>query len=115
MVNSSENLDAVFSALGDPTRRRIVERLARGPLTAGEIAADFSISQPGISKHLRALEAAGLLRREIIGRVHRCSLSPVAMQSASKWIERQRNFWTATLDRLEHVLQESPNGKRKKK
>jgi DNA-binding transcriptional ArsR family regulator len=114
MVNSSETLDAVFSALADPTRRRILERLARGPLTVGEIAANFPISQPAISKHVRALEESGLLTREVIGRVHRCTLSPAAMGSASKWIERQRSFWTATLDRLGYVLQKSPNGKRKK-
>jgi len=114
MVNNTQPLDAVFSALADPTRRRIVERLAHGPLTVGEIAANFPISQPAISKHVRALEESGLLTREVLGRVHRCTLSPAAMKTASKWIERQRSFWAATLDRLDYVLQQSPNGKRKR-
>jgi DNA-binding transcriptional ArsR family regulator len=114
MVNSSGNLDAVFSALGDPTRRRIVERLARGPLSAGDIAAGFSISQPAISRHLRVLEESGLLQRRVEGRVHRCALSPAAMQSASSWIDKQRSFWNATLDRLDDLLAESPKRKKKK-
>ena len=113
MVNNP-TLDSVFSALADPTRRRIVERLARGPMTVGEIAANFSISQPGISKHVRALEESGLLRREVIGRTHRCTLSTAGMQNAERWMQRQRTFWVATLDRLERVLQTSNNGKRKK-
>lgn len=114
MVNNSQMLDSVFSALADPTRRQIIERLARRPLTVGEIAADFPISQPGISKHVRALEESGLLTREVIGRTHRCTLSPTAMQIASRWIERQRTFWMASLERLDRALQYSPNGKKKK-
>ncbi len=113
MVNSSGNLDAVFSALSDPTRRRIVERLARGPLTVGEIASGFSVSQPAISRHVRVLEESGLLERHVVGRVHRCTLSPRAMQTASGWIEKQRAFWNAVLDRLDDLLEEPP--KRKKK
>ncbi len=112
MVNSSQNLDAVFAALGDPVRRQIVERLARGPLSAGEIASGFSISQPAISRHLRVLEESGLLERHVLGRVHTCTLSPAAMKAASGWLDKQRNFWTAALDRLGDLLAESP--KRKK-
>lgn len=108
------NLDAVFSALSDPTRRAILERLARGPLTAGQIAAQFSISQPGVSKHLRVLESSGLLRREIEGRYHRCTLAPKAMAAASAWIDRQREFWNAALDRLDDVLAESTQQRSKK-
>ena len=113
MVNSPGALDAVFSALADPTRRRIVERLARGPLTVGELGAGFSISQPGISKHVRVLEECGLLKRDVVGREHRCTLSPKAIREASSWIEKQTAFWTATLDRLGDVLDEP--SKRKKK
>ncbi len=114
MVKASGNLDAVFSALGDPTRRQIVERLARGPLSAGEIASGFSISQPAISKHLRVLEESGLLKRHITGRVHRCALSPTAMHAASSWIDKQRSFWNATLDRLDDFLAEPPKRKKKR-
>jgi DNA-binding transcriptional ArsR family regulator len=114
MVNSSESLDSVFSALADPTRRRIVERLARGPLSVGEIASGFAISQPAISRHVRVLEASGLLERQVLGRVHRCTLSPRAMQSASHWIDKQRAFWNAVLDRLDDLLEETPKRKKKK-
>jgi DNA-binding transcriptional ArsR family regulator len=111
MVNSL-NLDGVFSALADPTRRRIVERLARGPLTVGEIAAGFPISQPAISRHVRVLEESGLLDRHVLGRVHRCTLSPRVMHAASAWIDKQRAFWNATLDRLDDLLEESPQRKK---
>ncbi len=114
MVNSSGSLDAVFSALGDPTRRRIVERLARGPLTVGEIASGFAISQPAISRHVRVLEESGLLERRVLGRVHRCTLSPGVMQAASGWIDKQRGFWNAALDRLDDLLAESPKRKKRK-
>jgi DNA-binding transcriptional ArsR family regulator len=92
MVNNSTGLDAVFGALSDATRRRIVERLARGRLTVGQIAAEFSVSQPAISKHLRVLERSGLLTREINGRVHHCSLQAAPIQSASAWLDEQRRF-----------------------
>ena len=113
MVNGPDSLDSVFSALSDPTRRRIVERLARGPLTVGEIASGFEISQPAISRHVRVLEESGLLERHVSGRIHRCTLSPDAMQKASGWIDKQRAFWNGVLDRLDDLLEEKP--KRKKK
>jgi DNA-binding transcriptional ArsR family regulator len=100
----SYGLDAVFSALGDPTRRRIVERLTRGPLTAGQIASGFSVSQPAISRHIKVLEESGLLARTVIGRVHHLRLIPKAMRPAETWLDRQRRFWEATLDRLDALL-----------
>jgi DNA-binding transcriptional ArsR family regulator len=111
MVNHS-SLDLVFGALSDPTRRRIVERLSRRSLTVGQIAAEFSISQPAVSKHVRVLEESGLLKREIVGRVHHCMLSPAAMDSAQKWLDKQRAYWNASLDRLDALLtSESPKRK----
>lgn len=103
MVNDSK-LDAVFSALADPTRRRILERLARKPSTVGEIASEFPISQPAISKHVRVLEASGLIQRDIVGRTHYLNLTPEAMEAAAAWIERQRRYWNAVLDRLDNLL-----------
>jgi DNA-binding transcriptional ArsR family regulator len=114
MVNSPEPVDAVFSALADPTRRRIVERLARGPLTVGEIAAGFAISQPAISRHVRVLEESGVLTRHVAGRVHHCSLSPTAMHVASGWIDTQVRFWNGVLDRLGDLLDEPSPPPRKK-
>jgi DNA-binding transcriptional ArsR family regulator len=106
-------IDGVFSALADPTRRRIVERLARGPLTVGEIASGFSISQPAISRHVRVLEESGLLERHVLGRVHRCALAPKVMDAAAAWIDKQRAFWNATLDRLDDLLEETPQRRKK--
>src|SRR5579884_166085 len=103
MVNES-SLNHIFAALADPTRRRIVERLSRSRLTIGQIAQEFPISQPAITKHVRILEESGLLNREIAGRVHYCTLSPNGMEEALRWIDRQRKYWNATLDRLEALL-----------
>jgi DNA-binding transcriptional ArsR family regulator len=112
MVNKS-SLDGVFAALSDPTRRRMVERLARGPMTVGEMSRGFAISQPGVSKHVKVLENSGLIKREIVGRVHRCTLEPGAMHAAVSWLEDQRRFWNATLDRLESLLAaHASNGRR---
>jgi DNA-binding transcriptional ArsR family regulator len=107
------DIDALFAALADPTRRRIVERLSRKPLTIGEIAAEFPISQPAISKHVRVLEESGLLERTIEGRVHYCTISPQAMQEVWTWIDRQRRYWNGTLDRLEQLLAKPSDEKRK--
>lgn len=104
MVNNVTTLDQVFGALADPTRRRIVERLSRRELSVGEIAAEFDISQPAISKHVRVLEESGLLQRRVDGRVHYCSLSPAAMESAARWLDKQRAYWNASLDRLDDLL-----------
>lgn len=103
MVNynrTAKRLDRVFSALSDPTRRAIVVRLARGSATVGELAAPFRMTLPAVTKHLKVLERAGLLSREIEGRVHRCRLSGEPMAEASAWIEHHRKFWTAQLDSL---------------
>jgi DNA-binding transcriptional ArsR family regulator len=105
MVKQSATLDGVFGALSDPVRRHIVERLTRGELTAGAIAADFAISQPAVSKHLKVLERCGLVKRKIVGREHHLRLAPRAMQSASQWIDRQRAFWNASFDRLDEYLE----------
>jgi DNA-binding transcriptional ArsR family regulator len=104
MVKYQPDLSSVFAALADPTRRRIVERLRGGARTVGEIAADFAISQPAISKHVKVLENSGVLKREIDGRIHRCTLDPRPMRDAAEWIERQERFWNAALDRLQEYL-----------
>ena len=114
MVNSPEKLDAVFAALSDSTRRRIVERLAHGSLTVGEIASGFRISQPAISRHVRVLEESGLLARHVAGRVHHLTLAPAAMNGAAGWIEKQTAYWNGVLDRLGDVLNE-PHARKKNK
>lgn len=105
MVTYLPSLDAVFSALGDGTRRAIVERLRDGPATVGELAQPFRISRPAISKHLRVLEQAGLVRRTREGRMNRCELNAGRLHDASAWLERYRRFWENRLDRLGRFLE----------
>ena len=105
MVNySTETLDATFGALADPTRRAILAQLAHGESTVTALADPFSMSLPAVSKHLRVLESAGLLRREIDGRVHRCRLAAEPMKDAAAWIERYRRFWEDQFDALARYL-----------
>jgi DNA-binding transcriptional ArsR family regulator len=106
-------LDAIFGALSDPTRRAILARLAQGEATVSELAAPFNVSLPAVSKHLRVLESAGLLRREIDGRIHRCRLAPEPMKDAARWIEHYRVFWENQFDALAKFL-ESPNKQEEK-
>lgn len=96
-----EELDRVFSALADPTRRAILRRLTRRPATINEIARPFRISLNAISKHVMTLERAGMLRREIQGRKHYCSIAPTPLRQANQWLEHYRQFWEQRLDALE--------------
>ena len=99
-------LDRTFAALADPTRRAILARLALGEASVSELADPFAMSLPAVSKHLRVLEEAGLLRRRREGRVHRCSLEPEPMRVASDWIEAYRRFWEDRFDALARYLEE---------
>ncbi|MEM9193575.1 MAG: metalloregulator ArsR/SmtB family transcription factor [Myxococcota bacterium] len=100
MSTAEDQLDLVFRALGDRTRRAILARLATEPANITELAEPFSMSLPAVSKHLRVLERAGLIARAIDGRVHRCSLNPKPLESAEGWIADYRGFWEGTLDAL---------------
>ena len=105
MVNQQrQQLDATFAALADPTRRAILEHLGRESAIVSELAKPFSISLPAVSKHLRVLEDAGLIRREREGRNHRCRLQARPMAQAMEWLERYRIFWDSRLDSLESHL-----------
>ena len=102
----STPLDSVFGALADPTRRRILHLLARADFCVTELAKSFSVSLPAISKHLRVLEKAGLIRRERDGRVHRLRLEAKPMREAANWIERYRGFWEGQFDALADYLKQ---------
>jgi DNA-binding transcriptional ArsR family regulator len=105
MVNdSSEQLDIIFMALADPTRRAILERLAQGEASGTELARPFSISVPAISKHLRVLEHAHLILHRKEGRTHRFRLSARPMQEAAAWLEHYRQLWETQFDSLELYL-----------
>lgn len=101
------SLDATFGALSDPTRRAIVERLTRGDVSVGELAAPFDMSLPAISKHLTVLERAGLVERIREGRTRRCRLIDGPMLEALEWIASYGRFWEGQLDSLERFLAES--------
>jgi DNA-binding transcriptional ArsR family regulator len=97
-------LDHVFGAVADPTRRAILGRLGKSPARVTDIAKDFPISLNSVSKHLQVLERAGLVRREIRGREHLCTLNAQPLREASGWLEEVRTFWVARLDALERHL-----------
>jgi DNA-binding transcriptional ArsR family regulator len=99
-------LDTVFHALGDPTRRRMLRDLAGGERTVGQLAEPFAISLAAASKHIKALENAGLIRREVRGRTHLCRLDPGPLASAHRWLSIYERFWTDRLDELERLLGE---------
>jgi DNA-binding transcriptional ArsR family regulator len=102
MVNSS------FKALSHPIRREIVERLAQGPATVGEVTRGFEVSKPAISKHLKVLEETGVVTRVVEGRTHRLSLEPDALGEAADWMERQRAIWERMFDVVDEYLKEEP-------
>lgn len=99
-------LDAVFHALGDATRRHMLSRLAEGAHTVGQLAEPLSMSLAAASKHVKALETAGLIRREIQGRTHVCKLEAGPLASADAWLRHYERFWATRLDRLEALLRE---------
>lgn len=97
---SDDQLDVVFHALSDRTRRALVNRLAGGPAKITDLAKPFEMSLPAVSKHVRVLEQAQIVRRTIDGRVHRCSLGAEPLKEAGGWLDRYRAFWEGTLDSL---------------
>lgn len=101
---SDRELDGVFHALADPTRRAIVVRLCEGPAAVSELAAPFGMSLPAVVQHLQVLEASGLIRSEKIGRVRSCSIDPATVRRAEDWLGQRRTPGERRLDRLEDFL-----------
>ena len=104
-VNRSATLDRSFLALSHPVRRTIVERLAAGPATVGEATRGLAISKPAVTKHLKVLEEAGVVRRAIEGRTHRLRLAPRALEDATAWLELHRSLWESKFDVIERHLE----------
>ena len=102
--HDSQTLDTIFHALGDATRRAMLGELASGERTVGELAQPFAMSLAAASKHIKVLEQAGLVHRDVRGRTHVCSLDPAPLMSADQWIGMYRRFWTDRLDTLERIL-----------
>jgi DNA-binding transcriptional ArsR family regulator len=99
-------LDATLAALADPTRRAILQRLSRGEARVTDLAQPFAMSLNAVSKHIRMLERARLVRRRRAGREHLLSLDPAPLDQAAAWIDAQRATWTARLDALDALLQD---------
>lgn len=107
MLNQSPNLDLMFQALADPTRRAMVERLSRGPASVSELAKPFNMSLPAVVQHLQALEHSGLVSSQKVGRVRTCRIEPEALSQAEQWINDRRTTWVHRLDRLGELLAET--------
>jgi DNA-binding transcriptional ArsR family regulator len=106
MLNQSSPLDLTFQALADPTRRAMVERLARSPASVSDLARPLSISLPAVMQHLAVLEGSGLVVSEKIGRVRTCRVEPKALSLVEQWINARRTEWERRLDRLGNYLEE---------
>jgi DNA-binding transcriptional ArsR family regulator len=104
MVTDSPALDRVFHALGDPTRRAMLRRLARQEHTVGELAEPFRMSLAAASKHVKTLERAGLVRRTVRGRTHFCQINPQPLAEADEWLRSYERLWTRRLAALEAML-----------
>jgi DNA-binding transcriptional ArsR family regulator len=109
MLNSQPQLDLVFQALSDPTRRAIVERLGLGPASVSQLAQPFAMSLPAVLQHVAVLEASGLVRSEKVGRVRTCQIDSQTLATAEGWIADRRMTWERRLDRLGAVLAEQPD------
>ena len=99
-------MNSVFHALGDATRRQMLRDLASGERTVSELAGPFAMSLAAASKHIKVLEGAGLIRREVRGRAHVCRLDPAPLASAHEWLGYYERFWNSRLDLLEQLLRE---------
>ena len=106
MLNHEPALDRVFHALADPSRRAMVDRLARGPASVSELAEPFDMTLAAVVQHLKVLEGSGVVRTAKVGRVRTCRIEPAALTSAEQWITRRKALWERRLDRLGEVLSE---------
>jgi DNA-binding transcriptional ArsR family regulator len=106
---SGARLDSVFRALGDPTRRAMLARLAKGELTVSELAAPYRISLAAASKHIKTLERAGLVRRTVRGRIHYCRIDPRPLARADDWLRGYERLWETRIERLVELLRHPDN------
>ena len=107
MLNYQAPLDLAFQALGDPTRRAIMERLTAGPATVSDLARPLPMSLPAVMLHLKVLEESGLVKSEKQGRVRTCRIEPLVLSQAERWIAERRQMWERSLDRLGAFLDQT--------
>lgn len=105
-AKAGRQLDLIFRALGDGTRRALLAKLAEKPAMVTELAKPFAMSLPAVSRHIRVLEQAGLVAREVDGRVHHCSLSAEPLKDVERWLTQYRRFWEGTLDSLARYVED---------
>jgi DNA-binding transcriptional ArsR family regulator len=113
-VVAEGDVDLLFHALADPSRRAMVERLTRGPASVSELARPLAMSMPAVVQHLHVLERSGLVRSEKVGRVRTCTVEPAALRTAEGWIAERRTTWERRLDRLGEYLTEHPDEPQKR-
>jgi DNA-binding transcriptional ArsR family regulator len=106
MHRKKPNIDRVFHALGDPSRRAIMEKLSQGPISVSRLAEPLGITLAAVVQHLQVLEESGLVQTEKVGRVRTCRIEPAGLSAAEKWIGDRRSMWERRFDRLGHLLTE---------
>ena len=112
MLNQTPNLDLMFQAMADPTRRAMIDRLSHGPASVSELAKPFAMSLPAVVQHLAVLENSGLVTSQKLGRVRTCQIQPEALSLAEQWINDRRTMWVKRLDRLGDFLAETADDER---
>jgi len=107
MQAEKPDIDRIFRALGDPTRRAMMEKLSGGPITVSRLAEPFGITLAAVVQHIQVLEECGLVQSEKHGRVRTCRIEPGGLQAAAQWIADRRSFWEVRLDQLDELLAEA--------
>jgi DNA-binding transcriptional ArsR family regulator len=110
MLTKKPDIDRIFHALGDPTRRGILEKLSAGPISVSQLAEPLHITLAAVVQHLQILEDSGLVQTEKVGRVRTCSIEPAGLSAAEQWIKDRRSMWERRLDRLGDLLAEPDQG-----
>ena len=113
MLNQTPNLDLMFQAMADPTRRAMIDRLSHGPASVSELAKPFAMSLPAVVQHLAVLVSSGLVTSQKLGRVRTCQIQPEALSLAEQWINDRRTLWVKRLDRLGDFLAETADDERR--
>ena len=114
-LSREDQLDRVFGALADRTRRALLARLAERPAIVTELAAPFDMSLPAVSRHIRVLERARLVERAVDGRMHLCSLQPKSLTAVEAWLRHYRHFWAGTLGALAHYVEDEQRARHAQK
>jgi DNA-binding transcriptional ArsR family regulator len=111
MKKGKPDVDRIFHALGDPTRRALLEKLSQGPVSVSRLAEPLSITLAAVVQHLQVLEEGGLVKTEKLGRVRTCQIDPAGLSVAAQWLADRRTVWERRLDRLADILAEPDNGR----